>query len=160
MNKGYLVLAGRIREELGEIEKTVNRALRAWQGFKSKGDDAYLDSVALNLHGFYTALERIFEVIATEVDQSKPQGENWHQELLRQMATDVVRVRPSVISGKLRDSLDDYRGFRHVVRNVYTFRLSPSRMAPLVEALGQVFADVRKEMGEFLSFLEIRGGQQ
>lgn len=160
MKKGYLVLASRIREELSEIEKAVDRALRAWDAAKLKGDDAYLDSVALNLHGFYTGLERIFELIATEVDQSKPQGENWHQELLRQMATDVALVRPPVISRDLRDTLDVYRGFRHVVRNVYTFRLSPVRMAPLIEALRQVFGNVRMEMDEFLSFLERRCSQE
>jgi hypothetical protein len=45
---------------------------------KQSGDEFYLDSVALNLHSFYTALERVFELIATTIDQEKPQGENWH----------------------------------------------------------------------------------
>ena len=30
--------------------------------------DAYLNSVALNLHSFYSGLERIFELIAQELD--------------------------------------------------------------------------------------------
>jgi len=48
-----------------------------------------LDGVALNLHGFYAGLERLFELIAAIVDGTVPQGANWHQILLEQMATEA-----------------------------------------------------------------------
>jgi hypothetical protein len=35
----------------------------------------YLDSVALNLQGFYSGIERIFELIVLTVDRSRPAGE-------------------------------------------------------------------------------------
>lgn len=116
MNKKYLTLIGRIREELAEIPRAVDRAKTGWERYNLTGDDFYLDSVAFNLHSFYTGLERIFELIAVNIEQSKPQGENWHQELLRQMAVEIERVRPPVLSRETRSSLDEYRGFRHVVR--------------------------------------------
>ena len=72
-------------------EKDWQRALRA-------ADDYYLDGVALNLHGFYAGLERIFELIAAIVDGQKPEGENWHQALLHQMTLEVPAIRPAVIS--------------------------------------------------------------
>lgn len=50
-------------------------------------DDYYLDSVALNLHGFYSGLERVFEKVASTIDGSVPSAANWHRELLNQMAT-------------------------------------------------------------------------
>ena len=59
-------------------------------------------------------LERIFELVAATIDQSKPEGDNWHQALLRQMATEIEFVRPRVVSRESRDALDEYRGFRHV----------------------------------------------
>jgi len=74
MNKKHLVLAGRLREELLEIEKIVERTLQGWQRAKKTGDEFYLDSVALNLHGIYTGLERMFELIADSIDQNKPEG--------------------------------------------------------------------------------------
>lgn len=160
MNKEYLTLVSRIREELSEVKKAVERAQAGWERSKRTGDEFYLDSVALNLHSFYTALERIFELIAANVDQSRPKGDNWHQELLRQMATEIELVRPLVISKETRNTLDEYRGFRHVVRNVYSFRLSSTKMAPLVNKLPKTFNRVKNELEDFLSFLETRGKKQ
>lgn len=116
-----------------------------------------MDSVALNLHSFYTALERVFELIAVTIEQTKPQGENWHQELLRQMATEIELLRPTVISKETRNRLDEYRGFRHVVRNVYSFNLSIAKVEPLVKELPSLFDDIRNELDIFLAFLEAAG---
>lgn len=157
MNKKYLTLCGRIREELSEIKQAVDRTQGGWERAKQTGDEFYLDSVALNLHSFYTALERVFELIAAIVDQTKPQGENWHQELLRQMAVEIELVRPAVISVEIRNTLDEYRGFRHVVRNVYSFHLSNTKIEPLVNKLPNLFKDVKNELEGFLYFLEMRG---
>lgn len=160
MNKKYLTLVSRIREELSEVKKAVERSQAGWERSRRTGDEFYLDSVALNLHSFYTALERIFELIAANVDQTRTQGDNWHQELLRQMAAEIELVRPRVISKETKNILDEYRGFRHVVRNVYSFHLSSAKMSPLLNKLPKTFNRVQKEMEEFLSFLEIRGREQ
>ena len=74
-------LAIRIREVLVDLDRVVDRVTEGWKRSQSTSDDFYLDSVALNLHGFYSGLERIFELIAIHVDGSRPEGENWHQTL-------------------------------------------------------------------------------
>jgi hypothetical protein len=76
------------------------------------------------------------------------------------MATEIELVRPLVISKETRNTLDEYRGFRHVVRNVYSFRLSSTKMAPLVNKLPKTFNRVKTELEDFLSFLETRGKKQ
>ncbi len=157
MNKRHLALSGRIREELSEIKIIIDRTENGWKHVKQSGDEFYLDSVALNLHSFYTALERVFELIATTIDQGKPQGENWHQELLRQMAVEIELVRPTVISKETRNTLDEYRGFRHIVRNVYSFNLSAVRIEPLVEKLPDLFNNIKTELKSFLDFLDMQG---
>jgi len=53
-------LANRIRQELDELERVVNRIREGWDRARRSNDDFYLDAVALNLHGFYSGLERIF----------------------------------------------------------------------------------------------------
>ena len=111
-------LAMRIRNELPEIEYTLKRAMEGIKRVKETGDDYYLDGVALNLHSFYSGIERIFELIAVNVDDIRPEGENWHQTLLKQMAKEMVEIRPAVISDSVRLGFDEYRGFRHIVRNV------------------------------------------
>jgi len=160
MNIRYLTLVSRIREELSEIKQAVDRAQTGWERARRTGDEFYLDSVALNLHSFYTALERIFELIAANIDQTRPKGDNWHQELLSQMAAEIELVRPHVISRETKNILDEYRGFRHVVRNVYSFHLSSAKISPLVNKLPKTFNRVKKELEDFLSFLEIRGSEK
>ena len=150
-------LATRIRSEITELERVARRVQSGWQQARKLSDDYYLDSVALNLHGFYSGLERLFELIATRIDDSLPQGANWHKELLAQMAVEVTSVRPAVISEKTLSDLEPFRGFRHIVRNVYTHRLMPELMSDLVAKIGSLFDGLQREMLAFASFLEVAG---
>lgn len=70
MNTIYQELVERIRGELVDLEIIIGRAQKSWEQAQNMPDDqdAYLDSVALNLHSFYSGLERIFELIARNVD--------------------------------------------------------------------------------------------
>lgn len=65
--RGHLALAARLRAELKDISTMVGRVQAAWSRATHSGDELYLDSVALNLHGFYAGIERIFELIADEL---------------------------------------------------------------------------------------------
>ena len=60
----YAALIGRMKGEQGELDRLTPRAESLMNKAKTTGDDGYLDGVALNLHGFYTGVERIFEDIA------------------------------------------------------------------------------------------------
>ena len=147
-------LAARIRRELVEIGRVLHRVEEGWNRARRSSDDYYIDAVALNLNGFYGGLERIFERIAAVVDDAKPSGENWHQILLRQMAEEVADVRPAVISESMRAKLDEYRAFRHVSRNIYTFNLDPAKLEHLVVDAPVCFAQVRAELLAFADLLE------
>jgi hypothetical protein len=107
-----------------------------------------------NIHSFYSGLERVFEKISSSVDGARPQGINWHQELLSQMAIELPNVRPAVISEKTRELLEPYRGFRHVVRNVYTYHIVPEKMKPLARGIRPVFKQVEKEFTAFSRFIQ------
>lgn len=148
------LLAERIRNEFIELERVVHRVESGWERAKRSGDDYYLDGVALNLHGFYNGLERIFERVATILDGSLPQGENWHQLLLKQMTKEAPGVRPAVISDHVYVQLDELRGFRHVVRNIYTFKFNPHKLEKLVTEVGPLYKKVQSELLAFANFLE------
>lgn len=148
------VLASRILNEVSSLRFVVARVEDAWKKAAANNDEFYFDSVALNIHSFYSGLERVFEKIASAVDNSQPQGINWHQELLNQMALEIPNVRPAVISDKTRRQLDNYRGFRHVVRNVYTYHISPDKMKPLAKGIRLAFKQVEKELTAFSRFIE------
>jgi hypothetical protein len=50
--------------------------------------------------------------------------------------------------------LDEYRGFRHIVRNVYSFNLSRSRIEPLVIELPSLFEQIKGELFTFTRLIE------
>jgi hypothetical protein len=155
VNKLYEELVERIRGETSDLDRVVQRALRAWNQSKKapKDQQVYLDSVALNLHGFYSGLERLFELIANHVDQSPATGDMWHRDLLKQMAEEMANVRPAVIGPDRASSLDELRRFRHLVRNVYTFNLVPEKIKPLISNLPLLWSQVQAELLAFADFL-------
>ena len=158
MNAGYMELAERIRGEAPEIERVTQRALAAWaQLEKIPHEDAYVDSVALNLHSFYSGLERLFELIARHVDCVVPTGATWHRDLLQRMAQDLVDVRPALISKDNAVELDEFRRFRNLVRNMYTMDLTPDRIAGLISKLPDLWRRLRPELLVFADFLQELG---
>ena len=157
MKTKYLTVAGRLRQELKEISQVVERVQQIWQQYESTQSqerDFLVDAVALNLHSFYAGIERLLEVIADSIDASKPAGSSWHRELLQQMAADIPGVRPAVLSLETRTRLDRYRGFRHVVRNVYSFSLDAEQIGLLVVHLRAVHYQVNQELMQFAVWLE------
>ena len=157
MNGRYLTLAGRIRRDLKDLETVVQRSQDIWQQYETSQNDQFLDAVALNLHSFSTAIERILESIAEMSDEYQPSGKSWHRELLLQMASEVPEIRPSMLSDSLLKALDQYRGFCHVVRNIYTFRLKANQISPLIDQLSTTYQNCQTEFLQFADFLEETG---
>jgi hypothetical protein len=149
----FVSLSHRIYTELADIEPALTRAQLAWREYLESGNEFFLDSVALNLHGFYSGLEKLFERIARGLDNRLPGGRNWHQALLNQMATEVANVRPKVISKTTLAQLDEYRRFRHVVRSVYSYDLDPDRLCKLIDSSSDTYKQIEEELIAFARWL-------
>jgi hypothetical protein len=154
MNGEYAALAARLRTSLSDVDRVVARAEALSRRAQETGDDGFWDGVALNLHGFYAGLEQIFEDIARTLEGSLPTGSTWHQALLLQLSSEVADLRPAVLSTATRQCLDEYRSFRHIVRNVYTFNLRPARLLELVNGLRACRECVAADLSTFASFLD------
>jgi hypothetical protein len=150
----YRSIAARIRQELPELDRVAQRAIRAWAAASGEPEDLLVDATALNIHGYYAGLERIFTLVAERIDASLPDGPSRHQDLLRQMTTELPGVRSAVLSPDLFPALDRYRGFRHVVRNVYAYALDPRMLAVLVDDLPETAARVDAQLEAFAEALE------
>jgi hypothetical protein len=152
----YQELVERFRGEVSDMEAVVQRALLAWSHSQklSSERDFFLDSVALNLHGFYSGTERIFEFLARHLDQNLPNDETWHRNLLWQMTQEIDDVRPALISEESARGLDEFRRFRHLVRNVYTTSLVPDKLAGLMESLPVLWNKLKEELLAFADFLQ------
>jgi hypothetical protein len=156
MIEDYLVVAGRIRQELADLERVVARAERAISAARHRpvDQDLYIDSAALNLHDFYAGLERILHQIATTIDGNLPAGREWHRDLLQQMQADVPDLRPPVLSNEAGQVLDEFLRFRHVVRNIYAFQFDPESVERLVQLMAPTFQQAQTELLVFAKFLE------
>lgn len=152
----YLVLHGRIEADLVDIDRAAAKAARAYEEAR-RGDtnqSFFLDSAAINLHGFYNAVERLFELLARELDGGLPAGPAWHRELLSEMTLDIEGVRPPVIRDRTASGLGEYLRFRHLVRNLYTWNFEETRLAELVAGLDGVLADLKDDLVSFQRYLE------
>jgi hypothetical protein len=86
-------LAARIRSSMDEVVQVINRVELLSDKAIRTGDDGYWDGVALNLHGFCVGIERILEDIARSLDESVPEGADWHRALLIQMTAHKLDCR-------------------------------------------------------------------
>jgi hypothetical protein len=145
-------IARRIRREISELDKIREHALRRWQ--KASKDEDYLGSVGFDLQSFYQGVERVFETIAKSIDRSLPTGDKWHKMLLEQISNEVSGIRPAVISMETRRALDDFRMFRHLAHNIYTFNLDPRRIKSLIEKLPGAMGLIGQDLSLFADFLE------
>jgi hypothetical protein len=155
MRDKYRELVEQIRDEILHLEHSFQRVLKEWQYAIADQDkqDSHIDSAALNLQSFYTGIERLFRLIAKNIDRSLPSGESWHSDLLKQMATDLADIRPAVIKGNSITILDELLGFRHRVRNIYAFELIPENVGKLVLTLNDFWPELRAELLAFAEFL-------
>jgi hypothetical protein len=149
----YTALAGQIEQAWADLNGVGRRVDELLVQARRTSDRAYLEAAALYLHTFYSGLEQLFVEIAREIDESVPAHENWHTALLRQMSAEMPSRRPAVISATSRGCLDEYRSFRHVVRNVYTFNLNPNRITELAAGLPACYEAVQQDLAQFRQFL-------
>lgn len=147
-------LAGRIRVSVDDVKISIERAIRLAEKGRRNNDDDYWDGVALNLHGFYSGVEQIFEDIARTIDGALPEGGDWHISLLKQMTVEIGDLRPAVIRIETRQHLDEYRGLRHVIRNVYAFNLRPARLSELVDHAPECLQYLTSDLLIFADFLD------
>lgn len=149
----YQVLAARLNQECQKLQIVVDKASSQAAKAQTTGDSDYLEAAALSLQNFYMGVERAFEEIAKQVDESLPQGGSSHRDLLEQMALEILEIRPPVIQSQTLAQLHHYRGFRHVVIHQYGFELNLKRIQELVIDLPQCFDVVRRDLENFSAFL-------
>lgn len=149
-------LAQRFLDGIYDLEREVARAQETWHAAmrETAHQDVYINSVALNLHSFYSGLERLLELAAMRLDGELPTGEAWHQELLQLASRENAGIRPPIISAETAQRLDAFRRFRHLIRNIYTSRLDPGKMRDLLDELPPLWRHLKPELESFVEFLE------
>ena len=157
-DKEFSLIQARVREEISNIDSLMaeleKRGLIKANRDSGKApfteDSFFIRAIGSVLHDFYVMVENVLEIIGREIDESLPQGQDWHIKLLKQMALDVPGVRVAVLSKSTMQALDKYRAFRHVFRNVYGYNLESNRILELVQQLPETVANLKKDLQNFL----------
>lgn len=148
-----------LRQRLGSDRETTHtvhqRVTLATERTRGSGPDPVtVGAVALYLQNLYTSIEEILRRVADDLDGSVPSGDDWHRELLGQMALELPEVRPRLLSPPLRDDLDVLRRFRHLVRHAYAADFDWEEMQSAIEAADRAMAALPPALDELDVTLE------
>ena len=106
--------------------------------------------IALDIHGFYSGVERIFEQIAKQIDRNPPaKSEQWHKNLLQQMSIAIPQVRDIVIRPSNLANLDELRRFRHVIRSHYAYKLDIDKILDLAVKVPYCYELLEQDLEQF-----------
>lgn len=138
-------------ENLERLNQEMKHLLASIEEEKSSMEVRAAGSI---LHDFYCGIEKIFERIAVVGDRNLPHGEDWHKDLLFQMAKSFEETRGKVISEDLLQPLKEYLRFRHLFRHIYGFELKWNRIKPLCMEMETLLDNLKSELERFLETLD------
>lgn len=144
-------------EHLTRLEKEIQQVQAEIQRDPAHAALFY-ENLALKLHNFYTGCERIFQLVASELNGALPSGYDWHKRLLERMSVER-EGRPAVLRNETTHRLEGYLAFRHVVRNIYGFELDMQRVAQLVADYPIVWRQFEMDVRRFVDRLRALAGQ-
>jgi hypothetical protein len=139
-----------IEIEIENLERLVNENTVLTDRFTDKPDFIETRAAGSILHDFYCAVEKIFKRITVYINNDLPDGEDWHIELLLQMASPIEKTRVAIISRELLEKLKEYLRFRHLFRNIYGFELNWERFKDLSLSLSAVLDELKDNLNRFI----------
>ena len=87
--------------ELDNLDRLVKEMEDLTRRFTNEPDFIQARAAGSIIHDFYCGVEKLFERVAVNIDGELPKGEDWHTELLSQMARPLVGIREAVINQDL-----------------------------------------------------------
>jgi hypothetical protein len=133
--KNDRLLLERVSSEIKSDLTKIQNLKEEYQKFQDKYpviDEFLLRTKASFIADFYMGVEKIFKIIASELNGGLPKGDDWHKRLLFDM-TIKISGRSIVISKELYVNLLKFLGFRHVVRHAYGFEIDEVKLNDLNE---------------------------
>ena len=90
--KGSGEIKVNIQTELDDLQTEIEAVAPLLDKVRLVEPDAIeIRAIATTLHAFYNGIERVFLIIAKELDGKVPQSVHWHRELLDQMSQPARR---------------------------------------------------------------------
>ena len=146
-------LKKQIEIETENLERLVKEIILVTDRFTDKPDFIETRAAGSIIHDFYCGVEKIFKRIAIYINHELPKGDDWHTELLLQMAHPTETTNTAVISQELLEKLKEYLRFRHLFRNIYGFELRWERFKNLSLSAQAVLSELKDNLNEFIDNL-------
>ena len=150
----YLSLKTRIEDEMMALEQNFQAMKTALEQTDNVPEVFVTPTLASYIYDFYTACERISERVAVTLDGGMPKTQNWHEQLLLQVAEVGGENRPPLWQGSLLLQLNDYRKFRHLARHSYNLQLRKERVWELANQIESVMEKIKIAIALFNNWLE------
>jgi len=140
----------KISFEISQIDKLLNESQLLQDLCKLKVPDFIeLSAAAMVLHSFYNGVENIILMIFKNFEEKLPSGNNWHIELLEK-ATTQNGNRKIIFNSELKNQLEEYRKFRHIVRHTYNYKLNWTMMEGIMNNVNTVWNKIKESLIKFM----------
>lgn len=151
----YLALKLRLEDELITIAKTISTLEEVLSQADMTPTIILTPALASYVEDFYSGCERLAERIVVTFDGGLPDGQNWHQLLLQQVAESGRQRRPPLWNASLLKALDEYRRFHHRVRHLYNIDLLDDEKVLLIaRQVPVLFERIKQAVAGFSEWLE------
>jgi len=139
--------------EINQIDNQLDRFKALFEETQHKEPNHIeISAIAGTLHSFYNGIEKIFDMVAQNLDKFIPDGGKTHQELLNNACAENDE-RPAIIDKDTYLLLREYLKFRHFYRHTYTYHLQWERMKDLACNLFTTWESVKSQLSGFAVFL-------
>jgi hypothetical protein len=132
-----------IENELKFISREIEILKKKKDRIKNERDPENIDShnkaIALTLHSIYTGYEKILEMLVKGIDGDIPTAIDYHTALLKRATYEIPDVRPKIISEETFYLLNTLRAYRHKLRRIYTYLISPNKIFQLNDVAMKAF---------------------
>lgn len=146
----FVAFAAQVRAQLLEIAAIYDRIDEREQVPGPAG----LESLALQLHNLYSAVEGLFEIVADACENHVDADAGYHTSLLRRMSVAVPGIRPAIVSAEALPLLDNLRRFRHVVRHAYSAEIDGRQLHIVLEDARALRPLLWRDVEELLAELD------
>ncbi len=155
----YRIVAARVREGVPLVDgwtKTVRDAMRRFTEARSRTLRMhYMASAAFGITCVCNVTEGMFRTIAENIDESVPAGgEQYAEQLIRQMTLEIPGVRPAVLRRETARLLGELMDFREFVYDTYTFAITEERLKKACAVLERAVDLLRADLNGFAEFAD------
>ena len=126
------VFFAELEAQWGEISQTHFSVETKSKLLKKDVDNEDLtSSLGYKLHNLYSAYEDLFKLVARFFENQIEDMARYHTDLLKRMSIEIEGIRPYLLSEHSFKVLDELRGFRHLFRHAYSYKLEGERILKL-----------------------------